>query len=258
MLIMDKLLFLETCERINSTDRRRNGIGTLGEKTLHHVVKHYLEPYEGSQEARLGGFVADIVGENGIMEIQTRQFDKLRKKLAVFLEVCRVTVVFPVAQTKWLVWIDKETGEITKKRKSPKTGCIQEIFPELYRIKDLLNHPNLRFLILMVEIEEYRYLNGWSRDRKKGSSRCDSIPVGLCDEVVIEAADGYEALLPEGLPEEFDTVAFRKASGLSVKNAGIGLNILNRTGVIERTGKRGNAYLYKTCGPREAVGGNDG
>ena len=69
------------------------GIGTLSEKALHAALKSYYEPDFESREVKVGGFVADIVGENGIIEIQTRGFDRLGRKLDVFLEAARVTVV---------------------------------------------------------------------------------------------------------------------------------------------------------------------
>ena len=75
--------------------------------------------------------MADIVGENGIIEIQTRGFDRLRKKLSAFLEVCDVTVVYPVAEIKWLCWIDPDTGAISSRRKSPRRGKPQDAFNEL-------------------------------------------------------------------------------------------------------------------------------
>jgi hypothetical protein len=247
---LDKLFFQEACERVRTGELLSGGIGTLGEKTLHKVLKYYFEPYEGSQEARLGGFVADIAGEHGVIEIQTRQFDKLRRKLAAFLEVCPVTVVYPVAQTKWLVWIDPETGEATAKRRSPKTGRPWEIFRELYRIKGLLTHPELSFRIMMLDIEEYRRLDGWSGDRKKGSSRHERFPVALRDEVEAGMSAGWDALIPPGLPEEFDVKDFRKASRLSLDASGTAVHVLHHVGALERTGKRGRAFAYRIAGKR--------
>ena len=60
------------------------GIGTLSEKALHAALKSYYEPDFESREVKVGGFVADIVGENGIIEIQTRGFDRLGRKLDAF------------------------------------------------------------------------------------------------------------------------------------------------------------------------------
>ena len=83
---MNKELFYNACEKIIGKDRSKKGIGTLGEKTLHAVLKNYYEPFEQNHEIKVGRFVADIVGEQGVIEIQTRSFGNLLDKLDNFLE----------------------------------------------------------------------------------------------------------------------------------------------------------------------------
>ena len=56
--------------------------------TLHAVLKNYYEPFEQNHEIKVGRFVADIVGEQGVIEIQTRNFGNLLEKLDNFLEFC--------------------------------------------------------------------------------------------------------------------------------------------------------------------------
>lgn len=241
---MDKMLFAEACDKIINKEREKVGIGTLGEKTLHAVIKHYFEPYTGSHEIKLGGYVADIVGEKGIIEIQTRSFDKLRKKLESFLAVTAVTVVYPVASTKWLLWLDSTTGEATKKRKSPKKGTPYEAFFELYKIKQLLTHENMRLCIVMLDIEEYRMLDGWSKDKKKGSTRYERIPIGIVDEIYINSKNDYHKLIPSGLPDRFTAKDFKKSSGQSLRCAQTALNILHHIGTVERVARLGNAFVY--------------
>ena len=46
----------------------KNGIGTYGEKTLHAVMKKYIEPDESKHEIKIGKFVADIVNGEEITE----------------------------------------------------------------------------------------------------------------------------------------------------------------------------------------------
>lgn len=53
-------------------------------KTLHAALKAYYEPDAESHEIKIGRYIADIVGENGIIEIQTQSFDKLRKNSRLF------------------------------------------------------------------------------------------------------------------------------------------------------------------------------
>lgn len=243
--MLDNEKFKAACEKVLRAEHVRAGIGTLGEKTLHAVLKQYIEPFEGSHEVKIGPYVADIVGENGIIEIQTGGFDRLRKKLSAFLEVAAVTVVYPIAATKWLAWIDTETGEAAKKRKSPKRGTAYESFFELYKIKLLLTHPNLRVHLLLINMEEYRSLNGWSGDRKRGSSRHERIPISLVDEITIESPGDYLKLVPAGLPNEFTSKDYKKASGLSLSSSQTALNVLNHVGAVRRTGKQGRLNLYK-------------
>lgn len=243
---MDKARFKQACDKvINRGNPSPGGIGTLGEKTLHSVLKNYLEPDEARHEVSVGRYVADIAAENGIVEIQTRRFNALRQKLAFFLEQSDVTVVYPVAETKWLIWIDEATGEVTKRRKSPKTGKPYEVFYELYSIRGLLRHPRLRLRIVMLELEEYRTLNGWSRDKRKGSTRYDRIPVDIAGELFINSADDYIKLIPEDLGNCFTVKDFKKATGLSLHAAGLALNVLHSVGAVVRTGKKGNAYVYE-------------
>ena len=242
---MNKQLFHDALYKITNNDYTRQGIGTLGERTLHAVLKHYFEPDENSHEIKLGGYVADIAGEDGVIEIQTRAFENLRRKLERFLEVTAVTVVYPVADTKWLIWRDMETGEITKKRKSPKRGSHYDIFFELYKIKHLLSNENLRLCIVVLDIEEYRDLNGWSHDKKRGSRRFERIPTDIKDEIYINNVSDYIKLIPDGLPEEFTTRDFKAAAKLSLRAAGLAVNVLNSVGTIKRIGKQGRSFVYQ-------------
>jgi hypothetical protein len=245
---MNRDLFKQACDRVISEARRAGpsqGIGTLGEKTLHAVLKNYFQPDVASQELRISGYVADIITDSGIIEIQTRNFNALRKKLECFLAQTDVTIVYPIAHTKWLIWIDETTGEITKKRRSPKVGKPYEVFGELYRIKNLLCHPKLRLCLVLLELEEYRYLNGWSRDKKKGSSRYDRIPVDITEELHIRTTDEYDKLIPASLTGDFTSKDFKAASGLSIYAAQTALNVLHAVGAVTRTGKKGNAFVYE-------------
>ena len=226
----------------------QSGIGTLGEKTLHSVIKHYIEPDRAKHEVKVGAYVADIITDGGIIEIQTRAFDKLRKKLAVFLEISHVTLVYPLPKTKWLLWVDGETGEVSKKRKSPKHGVVNDAIPELYKIKHLLGHPGFRLCIIFADVEEYRYLDGWSGDRKRGSTRCDRVPVGIAGEVRIDSAADFAKFIPQGLCERFTSKDYKEASKTTLRTSQTALNILNHLGVVRRVGKQGNSYVYERAG----------
>lgn len=246
---MDKQLFQRVCDEVIGQQPGMNGIGTLSEKTVHSVLKNYYSPESMNHEIKVGGFVADICNGHDIIEIQTRNFDKLRKKLEVFLNYYPVTIVYPIPHIKYLRWVNTETGEISAPRKSPKLGTPYAIFRELYWIKNYLTLPNLNLKIVMMDLEEYRFLDGWSQDKKKGSSRCDRIPTDIVKEITISEPTDYKQLIPDTLSEQFTSKDFKKASGLSLSNAQTALNILYYVGCIERIGKKGNSYLYSRSFP---------
>lgn len=244
---MDRQRFYEARNKVLNGEHVRAGIGTYGEKTVHAVLKNYFEPYADSHESRIGGFVADIVGENGIIEIQTGDFARLRKKLEAFLAVSRVTVVYPIARQKWIIPIDPETGEWGKKRKSPSRGKPWDVFPELYKIKQFLSHENFRLCIVMLDVEEYRRppeTEGLKRGRRRGYVRYDRIPLELADEIHIDCLLDWGYFIPDGLPEEFTSSEFGSLSGAGRSYASFMLNVLTAAGAVTRIGKKGNSFLY--------------
>ena len=246
--MLDKKAFEEAKRKVIGIDRQRLGIGTLSEKTVHAILKHYYEPDEDRQEIPIENYVADICANGEIIEIQTRQFDKMRNKLSAFLPRYPVTIVYPIPREKWIIWIDEESGELSKKRKSPLKGNPYLIFPELYKIKMFLKHPNLRLRLVFLDMEEYKLLNGRSRDKKKGSMRYDRIPAALLDEIRINGREDYFGLIPEGLPERFTAKDFGEQIRERKEIAALVLNILHDLDVVERCGRSGRYYLYRISG----------
>lgn len=247
MLISEynKQQFRDICDEVVNGIRTENGVGTLQEKTIHAVLKNYYEPDCSKQEQKVSGFVADIFTGQEIIEIQTRGFYKLRRKLEAFLPLYPVTIVHPVTHLKWLRWVNEETGEVSKARKSPKVGSPLAIFPELYRIKMFLPNDNLRFHIVLLDVEEYRLLNGWSKDKKKGSTRNDGIPTDLYDIVTLDTISDFARLLPPELPDEFTSTDLKQMLRCNKALAGVMVHILAHIGVIHKTGKKGNSIVYR-------------
>ena len=242
---IDQVRFDSAREKIIGKNRERQGIGTLAEKTMHAVLKNYYAPNEDMHEIPIENYVADIYTGTEIIEIQTRSMDRMRKKLEVFLPLYPVTIVYPIPREKWLYWIDEETGEVSQKRKSPKKGNPYQAFSELYKIRPYLKHPNLRLRLDLIDMEEYRLLNGWSKDKKKGSERYDRIPTGFAEEVCIDCIRDYMQLIPYELQEQFTAKDFAKCAKIPVRLAGTVLLIFNDLELVRRIGKKGNSYIYE-------------
>ena len=224
-----------------------HGFGTLQEKTVHAVMKLYYEPNDDYHEVPIEGYIADIYTGDRIIEIQNGNFNKLRPKLTAFLPLYPVTVVLPIPHHKWLIWMDEGSGELSKKNKSPVTGNAYHAFPELYKIKQYLGHPNLSFAFPLLDMDEYRLLNGWSKNKKRGSSRYDRMPVALFDEVLIERTEDFMRFVPYELDDTFTVREFAQAAGIHRDLASVAVPILMHMQLLVRVGKRGREYLYEVA-----------
>lgn len=221
------------------------GIGTLGEKTVHSTLKQYLSRDLANQEIKIGTYFADICVDGHIFEIQTRQFHKLRAKLEFFLENHPVTVVYPVTNTNYLRWVTPGTGKITPPKKSTHRGNPLQVFAELYRIRPFLTHPNFSLKIVLMDMEEYRLLDGYGKEKKKRATKCDKFPLSLVAEYDIETPPDYMMLLPAELPDTFTAKEFARLSKIPLGLAQTTLLLLSELQVVLRTDKQGNAYVYE-------------
>ena len=224
---------------------RPDGIGSLAEKTVHAVLKQYLEPDERYREVPVEHFVADICRPDGIVEIQSAGFYALNRKLAGFLPNYPVTVVYPAVVRKQLIWVNTDTGELSAPRRSPKRNGSYDALRELYSIRSWLQHPSLTIRIMLLEVEEYKLLNGYGEARKIRASRYDRIPLRIEGEIVLNSARDYRQFLPEELPEPFTMAQWQKATRLSAKMAPRALQVLRDLGLVYHSGMEGRRYLFR-------------
>lgn len=235
-------------------------IGRLNERTLHLTLKNMLEPDPAFHEVKYLGYVADIKRGNEIIEIETRSFANLRKKLDAFLEDCTVTLVYPVSCPKYVVWVDPVTGELSEKRRSPKKGRPSDISFELYRLRGYLGRPGFGLKIITLEMTDYRRRDGWSRDGKRGAVRIERIPGAVSSVLDISSPQDYRMLadvIPDG---EFTAAEFAAANRMKPRYAWYLLSILCSVAVISKCGKRGRADLYTAVpdGSEPALQHSDG
>lgn len=222
-----------------------NGIGTLSEKTIHAVLKSYYALLPEYEEVKCCGFVADVCCGFEIKEIQTRQFYKCKRKLDAFLPGYDVTMVYPLAAKKWLRWIDPDTGETSKPRKSTAKHTPYLIFPELYSIREYLHNPHLHFLITALEVEEYKFLDGYGPAKKIRATRSDGLPIKILREYRLDEPRDFMMFLPIELPDEFTSLELSKCAKINRRLAQITLNVLKGLELIEPIGKKRNSILYK-------------
>ena len=248
-------------------------IGTLREKRLHACIKRYLCPDEACHERPVGDLlredgakprrmVADILTDGHIMEVQTGGFFPLREKIGWYLThtPCRVTVVHPIPAVKYLSWIDPADGSILSRSKSPKRGRVKDVAKELYWVSDFIGDPRFSVRILLLELEEYRLADGWSRDKKRGSNRYERFPTALLGDVTLWTPADYAAyFLPsalsvpdaEGNSPLFTAADYAKATGIRGKATYSMLRLLEGLALLEETEEkvgRSRGYRVKTTG----------
>ena len=93
-------------------------------------------------------------------------------------------------------------------------------------------------------VEEYKLLNGWSYDKKRGSVRYDRIPVGIRKVIELDCPQDYMQFVPEGLENGFTSADFANAAHIDRQTAASVLAMLNYMEQVKRVGKTGNAYIY--------------
>lgn len=223
-------------------------VGTQNEKLIHAALKNYYAEFSDEQEIKIGDFYADAVCENGIFEIQTRQLYKLKEKLRTFLEFSRVTVVYPAECQTETLYINEDSGEIAKRTSPRKINSLLKVFDELYSIRDFLNNDNLRIIVARLKIQKRIYFHGntmpdLTNRRTKKMLRTEKFPLEYCEEIILENKIDYSRFLPENLENEFTKADISKAAKESKYS--LRTEILRTVGIIEKTGKKSNSYIYK-------------
>lgn len=237
--------FFSARERVLSETTEEGGIGTLGEKLVHKVLKYWIEPSEEYHERKLFGSVADIFDGEEVTEIQTRSFIKLLPKLRKFLPHYPVTVVYPLIRERKIRYFDRETGEITPPRKSPRRAKLSDALVEISAVREFVGTAGFSVKIVILDAEEYRKKGGISRGRRARENKLQIIPTDIVGIVELSSREDYARLLPEGLPLTFVAEDFYRAAGLRGRGAYFALDFLREMGFIKQIGKLGRAFLYE-------------
>lgn len=225
------------------------GIGTLGEKRMHAIIKRYICEDHACHEVGVldTGFVSDVRIGNDIYEVQTGAFYPMKKKIAHYIENtdCTVTVVHPISVTRWVTWVDAKTGELTPRKKSPKRERAVHLLPELYCLLPYLGNERLRFRLLMIEEEDFRTLSSRKDNRKRGARLYERMPLSLLGEIEFSSPDDFAVFLPIDLPSPFTVKDFAQRTGLRGRDAYSAVHVLEKLGCITKTEPKGRAMAFK-------------
>ena len=218
-------------------------IGLLAERPLHRSLKQHYAGESGVIEQPVQTFVVDVVRDGQIIEIQTRGFSALKRKLASLLPHRSVLLVHPIPTTKWLVKIG-DTGEILSRRRSPRHGSVVDLFSELVSFPHLIDHPNFALEVVLTSEEEILRFDGPRGRRRKGWVSESRHLLEIHETVRFESAADLGSLVPEDLDEPFSTASLAAALGCPRRLAQQMTYCLRSTDTIRIAGKTGNALHY--------------
>lgn len=192
----------------------------------------------------VGPYVVDILRGSEIIEIQTRHFSAVSRKVLALIEDHDLVLVTPVAVTKRIVRLSADEGEAETSRRSPKRGSVVDVFDELVSFPQLLTHPRFAVEVALISEEEVR-----RRDPRHGWRRGGWVVdhhrlVEVVGRVRLGSAADLARLLPAGLVAPFPTSDLATALGRPRHLAQRMAYCLAKSGVIVPVGKAGNAIRY--------------
>lgn len=219
-------------------------IGLQNEKSLHASLKQWYAIPGDRLEVKVEGFVIDIVRDNILIEVQTKNFSAMGKKLRKLVPNHRLRLIHPIANTKWIVKLNKNRDEIISRKKSPKKGSIYDLFDELIRIPDLMGQDNFSIELLMIIEEEIRSEDGKGSWRRKGVSIIDRRLLEVVEKVKLTCVEDFNQFIPKELEMPFSNKTFSKAAGITLIKARKATYCLKKMSLIKEVGKKGNELFF--------------
>jgi hypothetical protein len=229
----------------DSIERKKTTIGEQNEKSLHSEIKRWYACEGDRLEERVGGYIVDIVRENLLIEIQTRNFGAIRDKLKKLVSEHNVRLVYPVPREKWIVRESIEDGGRVSRRKSPKSGSHLDIFDVLVSMPGLIEENNFEIEILLVSQEDVWRNDGRGSWRRKGASIVDKKLLDVGESIIIRNKKDFLSMLPDALPDSFTNKDLAREMGITVGKARKITYCLKKMNAIKETGKLRNELVFE-------------
>jgi hypothetical protein len=216
----------------------------MTEYSLHSEIKDWYKISGDELEVKVEDFVVDILRGKLLIEIQTRNFSAVKKKLIKLLLNNQVRLVYPISKLKWIVH-ESRTGQFLRRRKSPKKGKLLDLFYELVHTPTLIEDRNFSLEVLLIEEEELRCNDGRGSWRRRGVSVKDRKLMNVFDRIVFEDSRDFLEFLPKELDECFTNRVLALKLGISINLAQKITYCLRKMGAVSIAGKKGNELLFQ-------------
>ena len=219
-------------------------IGTKKESSLHRALKLHYSGIGGAVETLAGSYICDGRTKKGeLIEVQCGSFAPLKKKVAELTRKHRVRVIYPVIAGKYIELYDT-SGVLLHKRKSPRKGSEWDLFKALIYAPLLPLHKNFVIELAMVESVERRTDDGKGSWRRKGISIADRSLDTWRSSLVLSKPKDYYRFIPFKKSQPFTVRSLAEKASVDTALARKALYVLTKMGLVQRTGRQGNAFVY--------------
>ncbi len=214
------------------------------ESSLHSAIKEWYFRRGDKLEAKVDGYIIDIRRGDLLIEIQTANFSAIKTKLQHLLDKHKVRLVYPIPRQKWIIHKSTFSEDTFGRRRSPRKGCLLDLFNELIRIPDLFLNDNLSIEVLLIEEEEIWRNDGKGTWRRKGASIQDRRLIRIFERALFEHKTDFLKVLPKDLPQSFSNRNLAENLGIHINQSRRITYTLRKIGVITQVGKNGNQMLF--------------
>ena len=190
----------------------------MNEYSLHSAIKKWYALPGDQFEVKIDNYIVDILRGDLLIEIQTKNFSTIKKKLADLVKNNRVRLVHPIPEQKWIIQVN-EYDEIIGRRKSPKKGKLTDLFRELIRIPKLISEDKFSLEVLMTNQEEVRCDDGKGSWRRRGASIKDRKLIDVNNRILLNNRNDFLRFLPKNLDEAFTNKSLANSRGISIFTA---------------------------------------
>ncbi|MBU3093154.1 hypothetical protein K2F40_14260 [Clostridium sp. CM028] len=222
----------------------QTGINIKNERSLHSSIKQWYAVPGDRLEVKVDKYIIDLVREDSLIEIQTKNFGAIGNKLRELVKYNKVMLVHPIAVEKYIVTTEK-TNKVISRRKSPKKGKVVDLFDELIRIPDLMAEENFILEILMTKEEEIRCKDGKGSWRRKGISIVDRKLLEVVDKITFREVKDFFEFLPQELPVNFTNKQLAKTLKVTVYKARKITYCFRQMKIIKEVGKIKNELIFE-------------
>jgi hypothetical protein len=216
----------------------------MNEFSLHSEIKKAYSLPGDQFEVRLGNYIVDILRENLVIEVQTKNFSALKEKLQVLTENHQVRLVYPLPENKWVTYVTKD-HIVLNSRKSPRKGRLTDLFRELVMIPQFIGEANFSLEVLLVDEEEVRCDDGRGSWRRRGVSIIERKLLKVNNRILFQTKADYLKMLPEGLNQLFTNRELAKLANISLRTARQITYCLRKGEVVRLAGKNGMALVFQ-------------